>query len=120
MAFIGVGVIMLCVVWAIAIVVCAVLIRCEGSITYLRVAVLTLALLLTIALWLKFRRDQERKLELELKGDEVIVYDYSVVGRTAVLAVTGTALLVGLFSVFKFHLTEYRGASRLPPWNRVL
>jgi len=107
---------MLCLVWAIAIIICVVLMRCEGSIAYLGIAALTVALLLTVALWLKFKRDQE----LALRGDEVIVYDYSVFGRTAVLAVTGTALLLGLFFVFKFHLTEYRAAPRLPPWKSDL
>jgi len=113
MAFIGVGVIILCLAWAIALAVCVVLSRCEGSVTHLRVAVFAFASLLTVALWAKFEHDQERKLELKNE----IIYDYSVVGRIAVLAVTGLVLLLGVFSVFSFHVTVPRTASRLPPWN---
>jgi len=117
MAFIGAGVILLCVVWAIAILLCVLLLRFEGPLTFLSVAVVATAALLTIILWVKFRNDvRERKLELEMEMNRV-VYDYSVVGRTTVLAVTATALLVGLLSVFTFHLTVPRTASRLPPWN---
>jgi len=117
MAFIGVGIIILCVVWAIAILICVVLMRYEGPLAYLSVAVITAAFLLTIVLWVKFKTDQER--ELELKHEGVVVYDYSPVGRNAVLAVTGTALLVGLLTVFQFHVTVPRRAYRLPPWNTV-
>jgi len=117
MAFIGAGVLLLCVVWAITIIVCVLLLRFEGPLTYASVAVVAAAVLLTVILWIKYRSDvQERELELELKMDTVI-YDYSVVGRTAVLAVTATALLVGMLSVFTFHVTVPRTASRLPPWN---
>ena len=114
MAFIGAGVIILCVVWAIAIVVCVLLMQCGGTVAYLRVVVLTLALLLTVALWIKFKRDQESKV------DDVVIYDYSIVGRAVILALTGTALLVGLFSIFTFHVTVDQRASRIPPWHSEL
>jgi len=114
MALIGAGVIILCVVWAITILVCALLLRCEGPLTYLSLVVLTIALLLTVVLWVIFKQDQQRKLE----GGSVVC-DYSVVGRTVVFAVTGTGLLIGLLTVFVFHLTVPRRASRLPPWSSV-
>jgi len=116
MVFIGVGIITLCVVWALAIVICVLLIRCKGTLAYLTIVILAVASLITAALWIKFKHDQERKLELELKGDNII-YDYAVIGRTAVLVVTGTTLIVGLLSIFKFHISEYHVASRLPAWN---
>ena len=117
MAFIGFGVILLCLVWATAVVACVLLMRYKASFVYLSIAVLAVASLFTIALWVKFRQDQQLRLELELKGDNVIIYDYSIVGRAMILTMSGTALLTGLLSVFKFHVTVPRGASRLPPWN---
>jgi len=117
MVTVGVGVIILCIVWLTAILVCVLLTRFEGPVAYLRLVILTIAALLTVVLWVKYTNDlQERERELELKEDNV-VYDYSIVGRVAVLAVTGTGLLVGLLSVFTFHVTVPRRASRLPPWN---
>jgi len=122
MGTIGVGVIILCIVWVTAILVCVVLMRFEGPVTYLRLAILTIALLLTAALWIKYTNDmqeRERERESELKRDRVVVYDYSIIGRVAVLTVTGTGLLVGLLSVFMFHVTVPRRAARLPPWSSV-
>jgi len=120
MAVIGVGVIILCLLWASAIAVSIFLMKYDPSLAYLTLIILALAALLTAALWVEFRSDQERKLEVELKGDMAVIYDYSAVGRNFVVSLTGTALIGGLFVVFKFHVTVPRWASRLPPWNDQL
>jgi len=116
MAFIGIGVIMLCILWALSIsacALCAVTARREGPLAHSWVVILVITLLLTIALWAKYRSDQERRLE----GDQIVLYDYSIVGRSAILALTGTALLAGLYFIFAFHITAQRKASRLSPWS---
>jgi len=110
----GVGLIILCVVWATCIFICVALTQCVGRSAHMQLAVLAVALLLTISLWVKFKQDQQRRLELD--QHKAVVYDYSVVGRTAVLVITATALLAGVYFVFGFHVTVPRRASRLPPW----
>jgi len=117
MAFLGSGIIVLSLVWAMALAVSVALTRYPGTLSFAGVAVLAIALLLTVVLAVKYKRDQELKLELEREGS--VVYDYSTVGRYVVLAVTGTSLLAGFCCVFLFHVTVPRTASRLPPWNNL-
>ena len=105
----GAGVIILIVVWVISILLCLMFVRFEGPASYAGIAIIVVAIIVTLALWMYPRE--------EPSDVTPAAYDSTSVLRTAVVAVLGVMLLAGAVVVTALHAFEQHRATAIKPWT---
>ncbi|XP_060063794.1 transmembrane protein 218-like [Ylistrum balloti] len=100
-AGVGIGVMVLGIVWGLALFLCVALSRAQGPISNLGIVTFLLAAFLTLIL-VVLPREPRTASEEEL----VVVYDYSIIYRSLLIAGCGLFLLIGLVAYLTTHVME--------------
>lgn len=100
-AGVGIGVMLLGLIWGLALLVCLAVSRAQGAISNLGIVMVLFATLLSVILLVLPREP------LTPSGDEaVVVYDYSIIYRSLLIAGCGLFLLIGLVAYLTTHIME--------------
>ena len=105
MSAIGPGIIILAVLWVIAIILCVVLSRVDGPVSYVGIIAILAATIVTLILWFLPRGPAPLY--------EYIIYDYTYIPRVALISICGILLFFGLIVVAVFHIFDQRRAVSL-------
>lgn len=100
---IGVGLIILAVIWVLCLLSCIVLSRAQGAIANAGIASVLVAIIITLILWFFPRGpDDEEK--------DYTVYDDMYQARTAIISILGIMLAIGLVLAGLFHSFDLQRA----------
>ncbi|XP_076457627.1 transmembrane protein 218-like [Babylonia areolata] len=105
---VGVGLFLIAFVWAICIFLCLVLTRASTNISKLGPVLILVAGLFTIIL-VVIPRDPQFPTE----DEQAVVYDYSIIYRSVIIAVLSLFILIGLVMYLIKHAMEPVYAKRL-------
>ncbi|XP_021355189.1 transmembrane protein 218-like [Mizuhopecten yessoensis] len=100
-AGVGIGVMVLGIVWGLALLLCLSMSRAQGAASNLGIVTVLLALLLTVILVVLPREPLTASAE-----ESVVVYDYSIIYRSLLIAGCGLFLLIGLVAYLTTHVME--------------
>ena len=109
MATVGLGFIILAIVWILCILLCLLSSRSEGSSSYIGALFILLAVIITLVLCFYPRGT--------VPDDTQVVYDHTYIRRTLIVIVLGVMLFIGLIVVAMFHVFEQRRGRRIKPWT---
>ncbi|XP_069115139.1 transmembrane protein 218-like [Argopecten irradians] len=100
-AGVGIGVFVLGIVWGLSLFLCVALSRAQGPASNLGVVTVLLASLLTLILVVLPRESL-----IASEEESVVVYDYSIIYRSLLIAGCGLFLLIGLVAYLTTHVME--------------
>lgn len=103
---IGVGLIVLAIVWVLCLFTCIALSRAQGAIAYAGIGAIILAVLVTIILWF-FPRGPDPNVQ------NYVVYDNYFIPRVSLVTVAGFMFLLGLVFLVIFHVFDEQKATAL-------
>ncbi|MBN3278045.1 TM218 protein, partial [Polyodon spathula] len=98
---VGIGVVLIAVVWCVALVLCLLLCRASGSAKFAVIPVFLIALIITLVL-IFFPRASETPSAVT----QGVIVDTFFIGRYFLVSIMGVIFLASLFLVLPFHILE--------------